>query len=53
MCEKIFSESVKKSKLNSRGEMRGKFPVDTDFIYDNIFCDSCFTEVHDKWMPYL
>jgi hypothetical protein len=31
--KKKFSESVKKGKLNCRGEMGGNFLVDTGFIY--------------------
>jgi hypothetical protein len=53
MCQNIFSESVKKVKLNSRGEMGGKLPVDAGFIYDKSFCDTSFTEVHDKGTLYL
>jgi hypothetical protein len=33
--------------------MGGKFPVDAGFIYDKSFCDTSFTEVHDKRTLYL
>jgi hypothetical protein len=35
LCQEIISESVKKGKLNCRGEVGGKFPVDTSFVRDN------------------
>jgi len=54
MCQNIFSESVKKKgKLNCRGEMGGRFPVDAGFMFDKSFCDTRFTEVHDKRTLYL
>jgi hypothetical protein len=41
--------NVKKAKLNYRGEMGGKFPVDTSFIRDNAHVTAGVLRYMIKW----